>query len=187
MDFCGFFSSVNVIVYELFFRVLSTSQVAYIRLKKVRFIAQFFASWNKERRTIGAWNRCRRAKIISLCDIIALFLFILRVRFGSRVWLRLRKSLKVGQTTTLCPAQDYIFHIFRNFLCLFVAGFALDCNQGLCFHFPRFTIRNCQDWMFEKLRNLNANADKVELRYKAVGRKNVARESIFKRKHYALI
>ena len=41
--------------------------------------------------------------------------------------------------------------------------------------------------MFEKSRNLNANADKIELRYKAVGRENVARESMFNRKHYALM
>ena len=85
--------------------------------------------------------------------------------------------IKGWAITTLCPAQDYVIHIFRNVLCLFVAGFSLDCNQGLCFHFPRFTIRNRQDWMFRKIRNSNVNADKVELRYKAVGRQNVARES----------
>ena len=41
MDFYGFFSSMNVIVYELFFRVLSTSQVAYIRLKKCGLLRSF--------------------------------------------------------------------------------------------------------------------------------------------------
>ena len=135
------------------FLVLSTPQVVYIRLKKVRFIASLFASWSKERRAIGARNRCRlkRVKIIFfLCDIVSLFSYIPRVRFGSRIWLRLRKSLKVGQTTTLCPAQDYVFHIFRKVLCLFVAGFSLDCNQGLCFQFLRFTIRNRQIECSEK-------------------------------------
>ena len=52
-----FFSSMNVIVYKLL--VLSTSQVVYIRLKKVRFIASLFTSWSKERRAIGACNRCK--------------------------------------------------------------------------------------------------------------------------------
>ena len=48
------------------FLVLSTSQVVYIRLKKVRFIASLFTSWSKERRAIGAYNRCKvkRVKII---------------------------------------------------------------------------------------------------------------------------
>ena len=57
--FYDFFSSMNVIV-------LSTSQVVYIRLKKVRFIASLFTYWSKERRVIGACNRCKvkRVKII---------------------------------------------------------------------------------------------------------------------------
>ena len=48
------------------FLVLSTSQVVYIRLKKVRFIASLFTYWSKERRVIGACNRCKvkRVKII---------------------------------------------------------------------------------------------------------------------------
>ena len=159
----------NVIVYELFFVYSQHPKWLIYDLKKCGLLRSFSPPGAKRGAPLVLEIVAERAKIISLRDIISLFSYILRVRFGSRVWLRLRKSLKVGQTTTLCPAQDYIFHIFRNFLCLFVAVFALDCNQGLCFHFPRFTIRNCQDWMFEKLRNLNANADKVELRYKAVG------------------
>ena len=82
------------------FLVLSTSQVVYIRLKKVRFIASLFTSWS-------ACNRCnvKRVKIIFLCVIISLFSYILRVRFGSRVWLRLRKSLKVGQSRLFVPLK----------------------------------------------------------------------------------
>ena len=58
--------------------------------------------------------------------------------------------IKGWEITTFCPAQDYVIHIFRNVLCLFVAGFSLDCNQGLCFQFLRFTIRNRQIECSEK-------------------------------------
>ena len=175
--FYDFFSSINVIVYKLLFLFSQHPKWFIYDLKKCGLLRRFSppeARW-------------KELKSFFLCDIVSLLSYIPQVRFGSRIWLRLRKSLKVGQTTTLCPAQDYVFHIFRKVLCLFVAGFSLDCNQGLCFHFPRFTIWNRQDWMFRKIRNSNVNADKFELRYKAVGRQNVARESMFNRKHYALI
>ena len=55
---------------------------------------------------------------------------------------QLRKLLKVGQTTTLCTAEDYIFLIFKQVLCFFGRGSYLDFNQGLCFLFSRFTMGN---------------------------------------------
>ena len=69
----------------------------------------------------------QQLKIISLCSIISLVSYILRVRFGGRVrrkpklnMFQLGKSLKVGQTTILCHPQDHIFFIFRQVLCLSV-------------------------------------------------------------------
>ena len=171
------------------FLVLSTSQVVYIRLKKVRFIASLFTSWSKERRTIGACNRCKvkRVKIIFFVRYYLPVFVYTTGTFRYSDMIKTSQIIKGWAITTLCPAQDYVIHIFRNVLCLFVAGFSLDCNQRLSFHFPRFTIRNRHDWMFRKIRNSNANADKFELRYKAVGRQNFARESMFNRKNYTLI
>ena len=111
------------------FRVLSTSQVAYIRRQSDAQLSRSNA------REICACDRCRviGVKIISLCYIISLFSHILRVRFGSGVGLepkeklnmfQLRKSLKVGQTTVFCRAQDYRFLIsdrfcaFRSWICI---------------------------------------------------------------------
>ena len=58
------------------------------------FIFKLSAFRSKERREICACNRCRVivVKIISLCYIISLFLYLLRVRFGSRVWLKPREK-----------------------------------------------------------------------------------------------
>ena len=54
---------------------------------------------------------------------------------------QLRKSLKVGWTTTLCHAQDCILFIIRQLLCLFGPGFASEINQGFCFLFSSFMFR----------------------------------------------
>ena len=165
--FYDFFSSMNVIVYDLLFLFSQHPKWFTYDLKKCGLLRRFSPPGAKRDAPlalviVAGW---KELKSFFLCDIISLFSYILLVHFGCRIWLRLRKSLKVEQTTTLCPAHDYIFHISRNVLCFLVAGFALDCNQGLCFHFPRFTIRNRQDGMFRKIRNSNVNADKVELRY----------------------
>ena len=58
------------------------------------FIFKLSAFRSKERREICACNRCRVivVKIISLCYIISLFLYLLRVRFGNRVWLKPREK-----------------------------------------------------------------------------------------------
>ena len=63
-------------------------------IKKVLFIFKLSAFRSKERREICACNRCRVivVKIISLCYIISLFLYLLRVRFGSRVRLKPREK-----------------------------------------------------------------------------------------------
>ena len=96
------------------FRVPSTSQVVYIRRQSDAQLSRINA------REIFACDRCRviGVIIISLCYIISLSSYVLRVRFGSGVRLepkeklnmfQLRKSLKVGQTTVFCRAQDYKF------------------------------------------------------------------------------
>ena len=139
----NFFSSMNVIVYELFFVFSQHLKWLIYDLKKCGLLRSFSPPGAKRDAPFALQIVAEEnAKIIFLYDIISLFSYILRVRFVSRIWLRLGKSLKVGQTTTLCPAQDYIFQIFRNVMSFFVAGFALDCKQGLCFYFPRFMIRN---------------------------------------------
>ena len=129
------------------FLVLSTSQVVYIRLKKVRFIASLFTSWSKERRTIGACNRCKvkRVKIIFFVRYYLSVFVYTTGTFRYSDMIKTSQIIKGWAITTLCPAQDYVIHIFRNILCLFVAGFSLDCNHRLAFHFPRFTIRNRHD------------------------------------------
>ena len=96
---------------------------------------------------------------------------------------QLRKSLKVRQTMTLCHAHAAMM---RLCFCLFRTGFAFDFNQRLCFLFSGFAMRNWQDQMFEIYKISNVNVDKVELKYKAVWRENVARDSKLKGKTWCL-
>ena len=130
----------------------------------------------------------------SLCYIISLFSYILQVRFGNRVW-RKRREKKTVQTSQIIEGwanhdplsrTRLYFIYFQTCFCLFGTGFAFDFNQRLCFLFSGFAMRNWQDQMFEIYKISNVNVDKVELKYKAVWRENVARDSKLKGKTWCL-
>ena len=77
--------------------------------------------------------------------------YILSVRFGGRVRLKpreklnmfkLRKSLKVEQTTILCRARLYILNFQTGFV-PFGSGFTLDFIQAICFLSSHFKWKSC--------------------------------------------
>ena len=113
----------NTLLFINFFRVLSTSKVVYVRRQSDAQLSRSNA------REICAFSRCRviAIKITSLCYIISMVSYILRVRFGGRVRLKprekltmfqLRKSLKVGQPRYFLTLKT-IYSLF-SFLCLSV-------------------------------------------------------------------
>ena len=82
----NFFSSMNVIVYELFLVFSQHLKWLTYDLKKCGLLRSFSPPGAKRDapkalEIVAEEN----AKIISLCDIISLFSSILRLRFGSRV------------------------------------------------------------------------------------------------------
>ena len=90
----------------------------------------------------------------SLCYIISLFSYILRLRFGNRVW---RK-----------PRKDYIrtrlyFIYFQTCFGLSGTGFAFDFNQRL-FPFFRFRDEKLARSNVRNKQDSNVNVDKVELK-----------------------
>ena len=151
-----------------------------------------------------------QGKIISLCYIISLFLYLLRVRFGSRVWLKPRekqvpaapKSLKANvdkpQLKYKAVCRENVHNgIQRKFL------LKRFCLQGkiisLCYIISLFLyllrVRfGSRVWLKPREKqvpaapkSLKANVDKPQLKYKAVWRENVARESTFNGKYDVLI
>ena len=80
-----FFSSMNVIVYELFFVYSQHPKWLIYDLKKCGLLRSFSPPGAKRGAPLVLEIVAERAKIISLRDIISLFSYILRVRFGSRV------------------------------------------------------------------------------------------------------
>ena len=84
------------------------------------------------------------------------------ILFSSKI-LQPLKLLKVGQTTTLCHAQDYIYSLFWDD---FGAFSVLDLGS----HDKKVTRPTAQ-----KIQDSNANVDKFELKYKAFCLKNVVR------------
>ena len=148
-------------------------------------MAQLFASGSKERRAIGACNRCRvrRVKIICLCCIISLFSYILRVRFGGRVRLKPReKHVPASQiiegwanhdslyrSRLYIPYFQTIFVLFRSWILFGFQPRAL---------FPFFTFHD------EKLTRLNVRKNKgLKCEVKSCLTRNVARNSPFNGKH----
>ena len=80
------FSSMNVIVYELFVVFSQHPKWLIYELKKCGLLRSFSPPGAKRDAPLVLEIVAEEnAKIISLCDIISLFSYILRVRFGSRV------------------------------------------------------------------------------------------------------
>ena len=108
------------------------------------FIAELSRSNARE---ICTCNSCRLigVKTNSLCYIISLFSYILRVRFGNRVRRKPRK--KIVPTSQIIEGwanhdplsrSRLYFMYFQTCSCLFGTGFVFDFNRRLSFIFFRF-------------------------------------------------
>ena len=98
---------------------------------------------------------------------------------------------------TLCHAEDYILYIFR-YVSAFSGRDFLEAEQHIflknsliltkyLFPFFRFCDEKLTRSNVRNIQDSNVNVDKVVLKYKAVWRENVARDSKLKGKHDALI
>ena len=72
------------------------------------------------------------------------------------------------------------FELFRRWICFGLQPWAL-------FPFSTFYDKKLSRLNVRKITELKRQCRLIELRYKAVGRENVARESMLNRKHYALM
>ena len=96
--------------------------------------------------------------------------------FHLKSYMQPLKLLKVGQTTTLCHAQDYIYSLFWDDFCAFsVLDLLWTLNKGFVFSSHVSHDKKVTRPTAKKIQDSNANVDKFELKYKAFCLKNVVR------------
>ena len=107
--------------------------------------------------------------------LLKFFFDYFHILFSSKI-LQPLKLLKVGQTTTLCHAQDYIYSLFWDDFCAFsVLDLLWTLNKGFVFSSHVSHDKKVTRPTAKKIQDSNANVDKFELKYKAFCRKNVVR------------
>ena len=72
--------------------------------------------------------------------VVGWYCYIVLYQFF-RIYCEYVSVVKVKQTTTLCHAQDWIWFIFRQVLCLFGPEYVLAFNRGFCSLFSSSTFR----------------------------------------------